>query len=107
MRVSGYHGVVGLFIKGDSMARRVALIVLDSFGIREEPDARLWNEGSNTLCACETSFRFTCSPSIPAFSISHITCLQGQIRTYVPVTVLDHTHAMPLETETCRLTLAA
>lgn len=38
------------------MAKRVFLIVLDSFGIGEEPDAAEWgDEGSNTLCACGTS----------------------------------------------------
>lgn len=38
------------------MARRVFLIVLDSFGIGAEPDAPAWgDEGSNTLCACATT----------------------------------------------------
>ena len=38
------------------MARRVFLIVLDSFGIGAEPDAAQWgDEGSNTLCACASS----------------------------------------------------
>ncbi len=41
------------------MARRVFLIVLDSFGIGEEPDAADWGDaGSNTLCACATSPHF-------------------------------------------------
>lgn len=41
---------------GRIMAKRVFLIVLDSFGIGEEPDAAAWgDEGSNTLCACATS----------------------------------------------------
>ena len=49
------------------MARRVFLIVLDSFGVGEEPDAYLWNdEGSNTLCACATS---------PYFDIPNLTRL--------------------------------
>lgn len=38
------------------MAKRVFLIVLDSFGCGAQPDAGLWgDEGSNTLCACGTS----------------------------------------------------
>ncbi|WP_072500572.1 phosphopentomutase [Olsenella phocaeensis] len=38
------------------MAKRVFLVVLDSFGIGEEPDAAEYgDEGSNTLCACATS----------------------------------------------------
>ncbi|MBQ9059143.1 MAG: phosphopentomutase [Atopobiaceae bacterium] len=41
------------------MAKRVFLIVLDSFGIGEAPDASEWgDEGSNTLCACGTSSKF-------------------------------------------------
>lgn len=38
------------------MAKRVFIVVLDSFGIGAEPDAVEWgDEGSNTLCACATS----------------------------------------------------
>ncbi len=41
------------------MPRRVFVIVLDSFGIGEAPDASAWgDEGSNTLCACATSAHF-------------------------------------------------
>ena len=41
------------------MGKRVFVIVLDSFGIGEEPDAAAWgDEGSNTLCACATSPHF-------------------------------------------------
>ncbi len=41
------------------MNKRVFVIVLDSFGIGEEPDAAAWgDEGSNTLCACATSSFF-------------------------------------------------
>ena len=37
------------------MGRRVFLVVLDSFGIGEAPDAAEYgDEGSNTLCACAT-----------------------------------------------------
>lgn len=40
----------------DDPQRRVFLIVLDSFGIGEEPDAAEYgDEGSNTLCACATT----------------------------------------------------
>ena len=49
------------------MAKRVFIIVLDSFGIGEEPDAAAWgDEGSNTLCACATS---------PHFDIPNLTSL--------------------------------
>ena len=38
------------------MSKRVFVVVLDSFGIGEEPDAAAYgDEGSNTLCACATS----------------------------------------------------
>ena len=41
------------------MNRRVFVIVLDSFGIGDMPDAAAWgDEGSNTLCACATSEYF-------------------------------------------------
>ena len=49
------------------MSKRVFVIVLDSFGIGEEPDAAAWgDEGSNTLCACATS---------PHFNIPNLTRL--------------------------------
>ncbi|WP_077597352.1 phosphopentomutase [Olsenella urininfantis] len=42
------------------MGKRVFLLVLDSFGIGEAPDAaRYGDEGSNTLCACATSPSFS------------------------------------------------
>ena len=47
------------------MAKRVFVVVLDSFGIGEEPDASAYgDEGSNTLCACGTS---------PCLHIPHMT----------------------------------
>ena len=47
------------------MAKRVFVVVLDSFGIGEEPDAPAYgDEGSNTLCACGTS---------PCLHIPHMT----------------------------------
>ena len=43
------------------MSKRVFLIVLDSFGIGELPDAHLWNdEGSNTLGAIRDHINFYC-----------------------------------------------
>ncbi len=49
------------------MGKRVFVIVLDSFGIGEAPDASAWgDEGSNTLCACATS---------PLFDIPNLTRL--------------------------------
>ena len=45
-----------------SMAKRVFLIVLDSFGIGEEPDAAAFgDEGSNTLASIAKSPEF-CVP---------------------------------------------
>lgn len=42
------------------MGRRAFLVVLDSFGIGEAPDAAEYgDEGSNTLCACATSPHFS------------------------------------------------
>ena len=42
------------------MKKRVFIVVLDSFGIGEEPDAPEYgDEGSNTLCACATSPHFS------------------------------------------------
>ena len=50
-----------------TMAKRVFVIVLDSFGIGEMPDSAAWgDEGSNTLCACATS---------PYFDIPNLTQL--------------------------------
>ncbi len=47
------------------MAKRVFVIVLDSFGIGEMPDASVYgDEGSNTLCACATT---------PYLDIPHLT----------------------------------
>lgn len=43
------------------MAKRVFLIVLDSFGIGEMPDAYIWNdEGSNTLRSVRNHPEFSC-----------------------------------------------
>lgn len=86
------------------MARSVFLIVLDGFGIGEEPDACLWNEGSNDVCASATNSHF---PKFSNFVISQVTRPQGLTCTYVPATVLDHSQATPNETETRRLTLVA
>lgn len=54
------------------MARRVFLIVLDSFGIGEEPDATEYgDEGSNTLCACATSPYFRI-PNLTRYGLLNI-----------------------------------
>ena len=54
------------------MGRRVFLIVLDSFGIGELPDAKAWgDEGSNTLCACATSSHFDI-PNLTALGLCNI-----------------------------------
>ena len=54
------------------MARRVFLIVLDSFGIGELPDAASWGDaGSNTLCACATSPHFHI-PNLSALGLCNI-----------------------------------
>ena len=54
------------------MARRVFLIVLDSFGVGELPDAEAWGDaGSNTLCACATSPYFDI-PNLTKFGLCNI-----------------------------------
>lgn len=53
--------------RGVAVGKRVFVVVLDSFGIGEAPDAAAWgDEGSNTLCACATS---------PCFDIPNLTQL--------------------------------
>ena len=54
------------------MKKRVFLIVLDSLGIGEMPDANLFSdEGSNTLRAIRTSPAFHC-PNLEALGLFHI-----------------------------------
>ena len=54
------------------MNNRVFLIVLDSFGIGEMPDARRWNdEGSNTLGAVRSHPAFAC-PTMERMGLFHI-----------------------------------
>ena len=54
------------------MNNRVFLIVLDSFGIGEMPDARRWNdEGSNTLGAVRCHPAFAC-PTMERMGLFHI-----------------------------------
>ena len=54
------------------MARRVFLIVLDSFGIGELPDAAAFGDaGSNTLAAVRTSSAFDC-PTMERLGLLHI-----------------------------------
>ena len=54
------------------MKKRVFLIVLDSFGIGEMPDAARWNdEGSNTLGAVRNHPAFAC-PTMERLGLFHI-----------------------------------
>lgn len=54
------------------MKKRVFLIVLDSFGVGELPDANLWNdEGSNTLGAIRHEENFCC-PNLERLGIFQI-----------------------------------
>ena len=54
------------------MTNRVFLIVLDSFGIGEMPDAYKWNdEGSNTLGAVRNHPAFAC-PTMEKLGLFHI-----------------------------------
>lgn len=54
------------------MGKRVFVIVLDSFGIGEMPDAAEWgDEGSNTLCACATS-EFFRIPNLTSLGLCNI-----------------------------------
>lgn len=65
------------------MSKRVFLIVLDSFGIGELPDASdFGDEGSNTLAAVQTSDKFDCKnlASMGLFNIEN--CARGK---YQPV----------------------
>ena len=54
------------------MNKRLFLIVLDSFGIGEMPDAHKWNdEGSNTLGAVRNHPAFAC-PTMEGLGLFHI-----------------------------------
>ena len=54
------------------MKKRVFLIILDSFGIGEMPDAPLWaDEGSNTLGAVRAHPAFHC-PNLESLGLFHI-----------------------------------
>ncbi|MCI1966345.1 MAG: phosphopentomutase [Oscillospiraceae bacterium] len=60
------------------MGKRIFLIVLDSFGIGEEPDAAEYgDEGSNTLAACAKSaaFHMPNMERLGLFNIDGVTCL--------------------------------
>ena len=62
------------------MAKRVFLIVLDSFGIGEMPDAGDYgDEGSNTLASIEKSDKFHTPTleSLGLFNIEGVTCRDG------------------------------
>lgn len=59
------------------MQKRAFLIVLDSLGIGEMPDAALWNdEGSHTLNAIKKSSEFSC-PNLTKMGLFNIDGLSG------------------------------
>ncbi len=59
--------------------KRLFLIVLDSFGIGEEPDAYLWNdEGSNTLGAIREHENFNC-PNMKKLGLFNIDGVGGGV----------------------------
>lgn len=61
------------------MSKRLFLIVLDSFGIGEEPDAYLWHdEGSNTLGAIRENENFDC-PNLTKLGLFNIDGVGGGI----------------------------
>lgn len=61
------------------MSKRLFLIVLDSFGIGEEPDAYLWHdEGSNTLGAIRENENFDC-PNLNKLGLFNIDGVGGGV----------------------------
>lgn len=61
------------------MSKRVILVVLDSFGIGELPDAYLWNdEGSNTLKAIASHPSFN-APNLKKLGLFNIDGLSGGV----------------------------
>lgn len=61
------------------MNKRLFLIVLDSFGIGEEPDAYLWHdEGSNTLGAIRDHENFNC-PNLKKLGLFNIDGVGGGV----------------------------
>ena len=61
------------------MAKRFFLIVLDSFGVGELPDASLWHdEGSNTLGAIRSHPNFNC-PELKAMGLFNIDGVGGGV----------------------------
>ncbi len=61
------------------MAKRFFLIVLDSFGVGEEPDACLWHdEGSNTLGAIRNHPNFNC-PNLTDLGLFNIEGVGGGV----------------------------
>ena len=61
------------------MAKRFFLIVLDSFGVGELPDAHLWHdEGSNTLRAIRNHPNFIC-PNLTAMGLFNIDGVGGGV----------------------------
>ena len=61
------------------MSKRVFIIVLDSMGIGEMPDAYLWHdEGSNTLRAIRGDSRFSC-PNLERLGLFNIDTVGGGV----------------------------
>ena len=65
------------------MPKRVFLIVLDSFGIGEMPDAYKWNdEGSNTLAAIRNNKNFS-SPTLEQLGLFNIDGVGGGVERHI------------------------
>jgi len=61
------------------MSKRVFLIVLDSVGIGELPDAKIWgDEGSNTLASIRQSEKFNC-PNLQKMGFFNIESVGGGV----------------------------
>jgi phosphopentomutase len=59
------------------MSKRAFIIVLDSFGIGEMPDAAKWgDEGSNTLAAIRDNENFNC-PNLEKLGLFNIESVGG------------------------------
>ena len=63
------------------MKKRVFLIVLDSFGVGEAPDAAAFgDEGANTLASVAANDKFNCPnlKKLGLFNVDGVTCLEGE-----------------------------
>ena len=71
------------------MSKRVFLVVLDSFGVGEEPDAHAFGDwGVNTLASIRKSPKFHC-PNLARLGLFH---LDGGHRGHVPAAQPRHTN---------------